>query len=280
MKNKQQSWVRLGKNLTTLIIIVTIGLFFYVYKPVKNNTAYIKETDSLLVDDTTNSIAQISKIDTVINPNTASISDFIKIGLSEKQATHCVNYRNKGGHFFKKDDLKKIYNIDEKTFENIKNRIVIPIVNKQTKRKDVPQTTKVEKNEILIGINTCDTTELKQLPKIGSFRARKIIEQRNRLGGFYSIEQLYKIYSMDSTIIQAIKSHLHFDTTRINKININTATFKEINSHPLISYEQTKNICDYKKIVKHISNIEELRQNNILTNDEYEILKFYIKTID
>ncbi|MCQ2605128.1 MAG: helix-hairpin-helix domain-containing protein [Bacteroidales bacterium] len=63
-------------------------------------------------------------------------------------------------------------------------------------------------------------------------------------------------------------------------MNVNTATFKEINKHPLISYEQTKKIFEYKKIVGYIKTLDELVNNGILEELEYNILQFYLKTID
>ena len=60
----------------------------------------------------------------------------------------------------------------------------------------------------------------------------------------------------------------------------NTATFKELNAHPLVSYEQTKKIFNYKRIVGMIKTPKELQDNNILTVAEYAILNYYIKTID
>ena len=117
-----------------------------------------------------------------------------------------------------------------------------------------------------------------RLPKIGAFRAKKIIEQRDKLGGFYSCEQLSAIYSMDSALVQELKPYIIIDTAHIKKINLNTATFKDLVKHPLISYEQTKDIMNYRRIVGKIKNAEELRENNILTGEDYEILKFYVKT--
>ena len=131
-----------------------------------------------------------------------------------------------------------------------------------------------------MNINTCDTTELKQIPGIGGFRAKKIIERREKLGGFYAVEQLYTIYSLDSFMVEAIREYIIIDTNQIKKININTATFKEINNHPLISYEQTKNIVEYRKIVGEIKDVEELRTNHIVNPDDFEFLQFYIKTFD
>ncbi|MCQ2960030.1 MAG: helix-hairpin-helix domain-containing protein [Bacteroidales bacterium] len=281
MKHINQSWVRLGKNLTTLIVVVTIALFFYVYQPKTQYSPVLQQSDSTITDNVPRN--NIAKYDTTINPNSATFENLIRVGFSEKQAKSCIKYREKGGRFYKKDDLKKIYSITDEDFLRISPFIVIPTkeIKTQCSRKELRVENKVKSKEVtLININICDTTELQKLPGIGSYRAKKIIEYRDKCGGFYSIGQFYSIYSMDSATIKKIQDKVIFDISQIKKININTASFKEINKHPFISYEQTKNILNYKKIVGQINSIEELSENNIITNEEFEKMKFYIKTID
>ena len=282
MEKQNKQWVRLGKNLSTLIGIVMILIFFYVYRPVRDDNAEFVG-DSLRT--ATDSIPVLKTVaeNVVIDPNVATYEQFLDAGFSAKQAKHCLNYRNKGGHFRKKEDLKKIYSISEQDYDRLVSHISIP--EKKTKQSNIFQKEEKKpenKNKKIfrVNINTCDTTELKQIPGIGGFRAKKIIERREKLGGFYAVEQLYTIYSLDSLMVEAIREYIIIDTNQIKKININTATFKEINNHPLISYEQTKNIVEYRKIVGEIKDVEELRTNHIVNPDDFEILQFYIKTFD
>ncbi len=279
MKKANQNWVRLGKNLSTLIVVVTIAIFFYEYKPKKQ---IVVNQEINLVPEAKPSI--VIENDKVINPNTASFDDFLSVGFTEKQAKSCINYRTKGGVFYKEEDVLKIYSITEKDFELLRSHIEIP---KQQKRKEKEHFSQAKKENVsqqkkytIVDINKCDTTELKLLPKIGTFRARKIIEYREKLGGFYSIEQLFAVYSMDSAAVTAISPYVIISTENIKKLNVNTQTFKEINKHPLINFEQTKKIFAYKKIVGTIKNLEELLKNGILEDDEYNILQYYLKTID
>lgn len=276
MKHTNQSWIRLGKNLSTLIVVTLLATFFFVYKPQKKHN-YNEQTDTI-VQLNSDILPHIVKQPKHINPNTATLEDFLQIGLTRIQANNCINYRNKGGHFYKKDDLKKIYSISDEDYARIEPFITIPKTNKPVEIKNTNDRKAVTKTINAVNINVCDTTELMQLPKIGSFRARKIIERRERLGGFYSVEQLCDIKSLDSSVVAEIRAYIIIDTAAIRKININTASFKEIVAHPLISYELTKKIMQYKSIVKNISNPDELLINNILEREEYEKIKFYIKT--
>ena len=283
MKKNNQTWVRLGKNLTTLIVVTALAIFFYVYKPQK--PVEYTASDSL-VNQPTQTVSTIAhQPDTIVDPNTATVDELMRIGMSQKQASQCVNYRTKGGVFKKKEDLKKLYSIHETDYARIEQRIEIcspkSVAKRQPEQFFKPsQEHKIKSVPHRVNLNTCDTNDLKQLPQIGSFRAKKIIEMRDRIGGFYTIDQLRAIYSLDSVTISSIAPYLVIDTSSIQKININTATFKELNAHPLVSYEQTKKIFNYKRIVGTIKSPNELQNNNILTAEEYAILRFYLKTID
>lgn len=287
MKQTNQSWVRLGKNLSTLIIVVTIAIAFYVYTPHEENECSLVIDTLVEKDFVAIAVDSNSTGDTIVDPNTATELEFLRVGFSKKQALQCINYRRKGGRFYKKEDLRKIYSISEYDYKKLEPYIRIP-VQKKKKQAEVPvrpekemQHLEAKTKDIIIKpvlLNTCDTSDLKLLPGIGTFRAKKIIEVRNQLGGFYSVNQLYSVYSIDSALVDKLRQYFVVDTSVIQKININTSSFKEINAHPLFTYEQTRRVVQYRAIVKTIVDPKELLKNGILTEKEFAILKFYIKT--
>ena len=89
--------------------------------------------DSLIASlrwNTTDSVATVKKIPVVINffsfdPNTASESEFIQLGLPSSTAKRIVRYREKGGTFKKKEALLKMYGLDTAWFEQAKPWITI-----------------------------------------------------------------------------------------------------------------------------------------------------------
>lgn len=268
---------RLTKNIISLIIVLLIITFFCIYKPsTETKVVSISSKDSIKK---TENINESSNISDKINPNIATFEELKSIGFTSKQAYNCLNFVKSGGVFKKPEDIKKLYSISKSDFERIVPYIYIPVIKEKIFNSSLSNTSPKEiKNITIIDLNTSDTTILKTVPKIGSFRAKKLVEYREKLGGFYSYNQLYKIYSFDSTVINTIQKYCKIDTSEIQKININTVTFKTLENHPLISYYQAKDILNYKKIVGTISNIKDLTDNNIINKTEYEILKYYIKT--
>lgn len=93
-----------------------------------------------------------------------------------------------------------------------------------------------------VSINSCDTSTLETLPGIGPVLSRRIIKYRELLGGYYTKDQMLEVFGMTDENYNRFVKHITIDTLKIRKLNLNTATFKEINAHPYISYEQTKAI--------------------------------------
>ena len=109
------------------------------------------------------------------NPNTVSIEDLMRLGFSEKQAQAIDNYRQKGGRFRRPSDFARSYVVSDSVFARLEPYIVIPKTD----------------------INRADSAALDALPGIGPYFARKIIEYRQRLGGYSYKEQLLDIYNFD-----------------------------------------------------------------------------------
>lgn len=113
---------------------------------------------------------------------------------------------------------------------------------------------KIEKYEpgTLVNLNKADTTELKRIPGIGSGIARMIVNYRNRLGGFYKVEQLREINLDAGQLI----SWFSIDETDIQKISVNKSSIDRLRSHPYIDFYQARAMVEYRR--KH-GNLQSLK---------------------
>ena len=195
------------------------------------------------------------------DPNQATVEELIGLGLAEFLAKRVVNYRNAGGRFQVKDDLKKIYGFPNTLFETIRPNILLPDELPKndftprkpiTEEKEVPTKPKsivkeVEEPMFLIDVNTADSIEFRKLRGIGPAYSGRIVKFRALLGGFHSIDQVKDVFGISDSLYQSFEQHLTLSSNFTpSQININLASFKEINAHPYISYEQTKEIVNGK----------------------------------
>lgn len=95
----------------------------------------------------------------------------------------------------------------------------------------------------IVEINSCDTAALEGLPGIGSVFSRRILKYRGSLGGYCAKSQLLEVFGMTAENYNRFIGYVAIDTLKIRRLDVNKATFKEMNAHPYISFEQTKAIC-------------------------------------
>lgn len=149
--------------------------------------------------------------------------------------------------------------------------------NTDFKKKDNFANKTVEKKDVkIIDVNTADTTDLINLPGIGPYFARNIVEYREKLGGFIDSKQLLEVYGLDSSRFEIISPYVNIDSVSIRKIRINHDDFKTILRHPYIEYEDVKKIVNYRETKGMITNWEQYKK--VVTRDDIEErLRLYLE---
>lgn len=102
--------------------------------------------------------------------------------------------------------------------------------------------------ETTIDLNTADTALLQQLYGIGPSFAGRIVEYRDKLGGFVTKEQLFEVYGMDSARYYGFMNRITVDSSYSPKLlRINYDSFKALFRHPYLNYEEVKKIVNYRE---------------------------------
>jgi len=206
------------------------------------------------------------------DPNTLTIEGWQRLGLSERTSKTIEKYRSKGGKFFKPEDLKKIWGLPEGFYERVKNYISVASVSKQFEQANFskPVYEKLEKKIASVNINEADTAAFIALPGIGSKLAFRIVNFRDKLGGFYTVEQIGDTYGLPDSTFQKIKPYLKLDGD-VKKLNINTATKDELKLHPYIKWNLANAVVEYRNQHGNFKSLEELK--NIAVIDEVTFAK-------
>ena len=220
------------------------------------------------------------------NPNTITEEEWLQMGLTDRQVRNIMNYKAKGGKFYSKNDLGKLYTISEEEFAQLEPFIVLPEVSRGKNTKPASQggvstgstTASSEKNPIpIVDLNTVDSTTLVELPQIGPYTAVRIIEFREKLGGFVDKEQLRDVKGMDEARFAAIQPYINLGAVEIRKVDVNRADFKTLVHHPYLSYEQVKRIVNQREkrgMIKNWTQLEALLKEEGEVNP---LLEQYVK---
>ena len=127
-----------------------------------------------------------------------------------------------------------------------------------------------------LDINRADSAALVTLPGIGPVFAGRIVKYRTRLGGFVSKDQLAEVYGLKAETLVRLSPYIRKDTFRITTISVNSATFKELNAHPYISFDQTKVIVKYRRFHK-LHSYEEFKKLGVFSDGELGKIRPYLQ---
>ena len=219
------------------------------------------------------------------DPNTLSPDGWKKLGVREKTIRTIQNYLGKGGHFKRSEDLMKVYGLHEKEYKKLS-----PFINIKA-----PESVNTNKNPVaseisadrypsktpdshytVIDINTADTSAFISLPGIGSRLGARIVNFRDKLGGFYSVLQVAETFGLPDSTFQKIRKYLELGSLSIKKININTATPDELKTHPYIKWSIANPLIAYRNEHGPFSKLEDIKKVMAVTDDIYNKIAPYL----
>ncbi|MEA5005147.1 MAG: helix-hairpin-helix domain-containing protein [Rikenellaceae bacterium] len=146
-------------------------------------------------------------------------------------------------------------------------------------KKEDNNSFKQERREIQpVQLNTADSIELVSLPGIGPYYARKIIQYREKLGGYAEKEQLMEIFGIDQERFNMFSGRIIVDSTYISKIDIEEATYEQLSVNPYIGGYLARSIIRFRESRSGmVTDLSSLLVSNIIKIELYKILKYYIR---
>lgn len=215
------------------------------------------------------------------DPNSLSEEGWIKLGIREKTASTIHNYISKGGRFYKPEDISKIWGLHEDEVKRLLPYVRIEgkpasDYDKYPDREDPRTYTKRTYNIIPCDVNSDDTAAFIALPGIGSKLAARIVAFREKLGGFYKIEQVAETYGLPDSTFQKIKSRLVMGVRDVKKLDINKASVDELKAHPYIRYQLANAIVQYRTQHGSFAATQDIKKILLVTDDLYGKISPYI----
>ncbi len=213
--------------------------------------------------------------DKPISIDTAGISALTAIGFSKYQARIIFNYIQKGGTIYTRKDLAKIYSIDQKTIDLTQSKIIF---SDSTSRKS-PQKSNpffVKKVPKKVELNSCDSAALDSVFFMSSYLAGRIINYRNRIGGFFELTQIQLIYGIDSTVYAKISTHLSLDSANVIRIDLNKVSLEKLAQHPYIGYKLAKVMVNYRAQHGAFKSKSDLKKIILINEEIFRKIERYI----
>ena len=231
------------------------------------------------------------------DPNTADSLTFIRLGLMPYMVHNVLRYRINGKIFHEANEFAHIYDLAPAHFAELLPYIHIgkafQRARKDTLSKNISQLfQKQEKytKRVQLDLNTVDTNDLKKIPGIASGIARRIVNYRRQLGGFYTVDQLKEVkYLGANSDIDGV-----LESTKLEKIDAILAWFRigskpkrvllvnrfgveHLAAHPYLNFYQAKVIVEHRKKHGDFHTLDELSLYKEFTPRDLERLKYYVQ---
>jgi DNA uptake protein ComE-like DNA-binding protein len=213
------------------------------------------------------------------DPNTLNDEGWKKLGLNNRTIHTIQNYVAHGGRFHKPTDLQKVYGLKPEDYNRLLPYVQITSAESQKTSFDFSQKPKekyAKAPPAAIDVNLADTSAFIALPGIGSKLANRIINFRDKLGGFYSVDQVAETYGLPDSTFQLIKPRLQCEAVTIRKININTADAATLKQHPYIRWNIANAIVQFRQQHGAYHSPQDLQQIAIITPELFEKVVRYV----
>lgn len=232
--------------------------------PAYNDTYYAPEKDE-----------QVKATLFPFDPNTLDAAGWKKLGINERTTRTIQHYLSKGGQFRTAADLQKMYSLKKEDFNRLMPyiRIATPATLYPPGKPPVKY---VKAPPAIIDINQADTAAFIALPGIGSKLAGRIVNFREKLGGFYSVQQVAETFGLPDSTFQLIQPRLQCGAAVLQKLNINSADANTLKQHPYIRWNIANAIVQYRQQHGLFRKPEELQQIVLITPELYQKIAPYI----
>ncbi|MGV6846241.1 MAG: helix-hairpin-helix domain-containing protein [Lutibacter sp.] len=271
--NEQLRGIFLFIIIIIVLQLIYLGLNFYPKNEnsfVKDNlTTLNKEFDSLRKIE----LAKKKNIIFKVNPNYLNDYKGYQLGLSTSQIDSILNFRKKGNYFTSLKQFQKIANIPDSLTQKIKANLQFNSFKKYKKEKVIQKQNKIAEQDL----NKVSAKDLIKIKGISYLIANRIVKYRKRLGGFTFKEQLFEVYDLDKKLAQTILIQYPIKSVpKLNRLNINNASIKDLIRIPYINYSLAKNILTYRNEVAEIQSLEELKKIDRFPIKNFKLIALYL----
>jgi competence protein ComEA len=216
------------------------------------------------------------------DPNSATLEELEKAGLQTRVIKNIIKFREKGGRFKTREDIKKIYGLDSNEYMRIEPYILIRVdsaVSTMWNESGISDTF-IRHNGFSVKppvpLNMSDSADLAGIYGIGPILSSRIIKYRKLLGGYISVAQLLEVYGMTPENYNRIRDFLYVDSSLVSYMNLNEVSAEELSRHPYLNDYQARSLIAYREIKGKFINPEEIIRNGLLTDDIYKKIRPYL----
>ena len=214
------------------------------------------------------------------NPNFLTDFKGYTLGMSTEEIDRLLAFRKENKWINSVEDFKKVTKVSDSLLNKISPYFKFPdwVTNPKSKNKYVKKRFKEKKFTQKIDLNLATQDQLEAVNGIGKAFSKRIIDYRNKLGGFTNDIQLYQVYGLDFQVANSILKEFTVKTPKeIIKMNLNSISASDIATIPSISFDLAKRIWEFRILNEGIKSFSELDNIEGLTKRKLQGIQLYLK---
>lgn len=274
------------KGIVLLVLCIVIFQFFFVLINTTHQNNLIENNSNSWLGNQ-NEIDSLKNEQKIIvnriypfNPN--FITDFkgYKLGMSVAEIDRLLAYRKTNKYVNSAKEFQFVTKVSDSLLSKISPYFKFPdwVRDKKYKKDDRKAGYKKQTNLVIIDINNATQSDLIQIYGIGEALSARILLEKEKLGGFVSMEQMAFVWGLSEEVIENLnKKFVVITKPAIKKININTATIKELAQFPYFRYALAKAIVTERSMKGDFKNIEDLLKTKGFPADKSKIIDLYLE---
>jgi competence protein ComEA len=138
--------------------------------------------------------------DKLVDLNTAPAEELQTLpGIGPVLARRIITDREANGPYQSPSDITRVFGFGEKKFQSIRSMITVSHLD-----GGIPRRKEIKK----INLNTATQVELETLPGIGPTKARRIIEYREKQGGFQREDEITEVWGIGQKTYESMKNQI------------------------------------------------------------------------
>ncbi|MGB5820400.1 MAG: helix-hairpin-helix domain-containing protein [Saonia sp.] len=219
------------------------------------------------------------------NPNFITDYKGYALGMSALEIDRLHAFRSKEQYVNSPEEFQEVTLVSDSLLATISPYFKFPAWTRKTGMQSTVSNSRVhvsksDMNNRVVKIkdlNQATAEELKIVKGIGDKLSARIVKFRDRLGGFLIDEQLYDVYGLDPEVVDSVYTRFKvLRTPTVQKININTASAREISQLIYITYEVARRIVEHRENVGSIGSFDELTKIADFPSDKIDRIKLYL----
>lgn len=269
-----------------MLIIISLQAFYFFGSFDSAPEAFETEDPELvLFQQKIDSLRQVSaEGDTLkifpFNPNFITDYRGYVLGMSVEEIDKILAYRAADKWANSAAEFQQVTGISDSLLEKIEPYFRFPewVTREQSsvKVKSPQQTVPLSYNDKK-DLNSATVEELQEVIGIGEVLSGRIVNYKNKIGGFVNDLQLKDIYGLNYEVRDLVLARFTVKNAPQPEIlNINTASVLELSEVPYLNYELAREIVNYRLLHEKIDNFEELANIKDFPSEKIDRIALYL----